>query len=263
MAAVHVPDASPSITAELIKAPREGSCVELPDGKQAANVFVTFGEAADLPCFAECGLAFWIQDFTNPAKRGPLNCLAAVPKEDYALQGIPEGSHRICAALWRRRGDGESKPSSHADLEVGGAYEAVHRQEVAISVRRFEDFKPAYDFQAVEQWHRLPPGLEIVLDLSSGLRTAKIPLPWKWDVRIERDDGTEEVKRVDIVAPDMPMAKILESLGLSTCQHDIVWKQADGSHEQVLNLQWNVRQVSLWKYAKDILIRRSKSGHLV
>ncbi|CAJ1423787.1 unnamed protein product [Effrenium voratum] len=138
----------------------------------SAEVSVSFQGSLQGPC------AFWIE---GKGISGTMNVLDEVPSAPYVWKGVPEGSHRIHLVLLK---SGEEKPQTPEDL----AQRVVERREaVDVVVRRFEDFAPSYDFQPVENWHMLPPGLEICVDLEGG-KKARIPEPWQWHVRVADQD---------------------------------------------------------------------------
>jgi len=249
MAIVAAPEAAgaaASDSRELIASPKEGSFVELPSSKNAADVIISFGPL-------QGHLAFWVESTEVPNRRGPVNCLPAVPTEAYVLPGLPEGPYRLHAALWEPSTGtaAAAQPSAPSELEADGPFQVRLRASRCFHVRRFADFSPSYDWQAVEPLHRLPPGLEITMDLSAsdGGRRARIPQPWQWDARVEG-----EVQRVPVEA-DATVASLLELLGLSPATHEAVWRQADGKHERVLEVSWTARQADLFRYSKDIIIR--------
>eukprot|EP00933_Yihiella_yeosuensis_P064839 TRINITY_DN68376_c0_g1_i1.p1 TRINITY_DN68376_c0_g1~~TRINITY_DN68376_c0_g1_i1.p1 ORF type:complete len:217 (-),score=34.95 TRINITY_DN68376_c0_g1_i1:54-704(-) len=206
-------------------------------------------------------LAFWISG--NPASAapgaspmvGPINCLQTVPSEDYALRGIPEGKWRIHAAIWEAMKDDPTKePRTPDDLLESGPFRASGSATTSTTVRPFEDFVASYEWKHVEEWHRMPSGLEIVLDLGGGNeRKARIPQPWSWDVRVE--DGEASTRRVSVKA-DTTMAEVLTALDLSTTTHEVVWRQDDGAHERSLQASWTAQQADLFRYSKQIVIRR-------
>ena len=88
---------------------------------------------------------------------------------------------------------------------------------VELQVRRFEDFVASYDWQRVERWHLLPPGLEISMDSGS----ARIPEPWPWQVRVEEQEQRVSVQR------SSSMAELLEALGLSDSTHEVAGEPKD------------------------------------
>ncbi|CAE8720738.1 unnamed protein product [Polarella glacialis] len=237
----------------MIFAPREGAFLELPAGKAQADVIVKFSRA-------QGSLAFWIEsaDAASPLK-GPLNVLATVPLEDYALRGIPEGTYTIHAMLWEvAAGAPDAQPRTSEELlGSSSAFRLLRgRTSVSFTVKRFEDFVPKYEWKPVAHWHRLPPGLEIVLDLGgSGDRKARIPQPWQWDARVA-DEAVP--KRVPVMA-DTTMALLLSLMGFSTNTHEVVWGQDDGKHEQVLEVNWTSTQANLFQYSRQIFVRMKKA----
>mmetsp|Transcript_161877 Transcript_161877/g.393236 ORF Transcript_161877/g.393236 Transcript_161877/m.393236 type:complete len:173 (+) Transcript_161877:3-521(+) len=167
---------------------------------------------------------------------------------------MPEGRHRLRAAVYAPPGGAPgARPRSPEDLAPGGGFEVRHSASCCFNVKRFVDFAPSYDWQPVEHWHRVPPGLEISLDLSGsggdGQRRARIPQPWQWDAAV---DGV--VKRAPVEA-EATVASLLERLGAPEAAHEMVWRQADGRHERVLEGSWTARQVDLFRYSKDIIVR--------
>mmetsp|Transcript_41896 Transcript_41896/g.125239 ORF Transcript_41896/g.125239 Transcript_41896/m.125239 type:complete len:253 (-) Transcript_41896:67-825(-) len=247
MAVVVVPEAASTADAELILAPKEGAYVDLPAEKNAADVIISFGAL-------QGRLAFWVESAEDPGRHGPVNCLPSVPSEAYALRGMPEGRHRVHAALWEPpAADPAAQPKLPKELGVGGRFEVRHLASRCFNVKRFADFTPGYDWRPVEPWHRLPPGLEISMDLSGsggdGQRRARIPQPWQWDATV---DGA--VKRVPVEA-EATVATLLERLGLPAASHEMVWRQPDGQHERVLEPSWTAQQTDLFRYSKDIIVR--------
>lgn len=233
--------------ASLIVTPREDDYLDLAQGKAAADVITTFRSSAGTG-----RLAFWIEAAEDAAKRGPLNCLPQIPSEPYALRGIPEGRHRIHAVLWEPLETASSpEPASVEELLETGGFVVLTRATVSFSVRRFEDFVAAYDWKPVERWHRLPPGLEVALDMGeSQSRKAKIPQPWQWDVQVDEQEGRQRVP----VEADTPLLELLTRLGLTTSTHELIWSQ--GGHERVLQPTWTARQTDLFRYAQQIRVRR-------
>jgi len=235
--------------ARLIKKPEAGDFIDLPAGKAAADVFVTFGEG-------QGQLAFWVEGVTNSSLRGPVNCLPVVPAEAYAVRGLPEGAFPLHAALWEAApGAGDAKPQTAADLD-GARFVVAARAAVDFTVRRFEDFAAGYDWQPVERWHRLPAGLEISLDLGtgagSGSRRARIPQPWNWDARVQDDPAPRRVP----VEADTTFGELLLRLGFSRETHEAVWQQPDGSHARPMDAGWTARQADLFRYRGQISIRQ-------
>jgi len=245
MAVVQVLGVEPAAEAALILAPKDGGYVELPREKKAADVIIRFGQRPG-------HLAFWIESAQDQGHRGPLNCLDAVPSEDYALRNIPEGSYRVHAAIWEASAGASGQPKAANELEVGGPFITREKATVSFTVRLFEDFNASYEWAVVELWHRLPPGLEISLDLggANGDRRARIPQPWQWDVTV---DGAD-VKRVAVEADDS-MDTILARLGISTATHEVVWRQPDGNFERILEPAWTARQADLFKYGRNMFVR--------
>eukprot|EP00931_Biecheleriopsis_adriatica_P013276 TRINITY_DN114632_c0_g1_i1.p1 TRINITY_DN114632_c0_g1~~TRINITY_DN114632_c0_g1_i1.p1 ORF type:complete len:261 (-),score=60.38 TRINITY_DN114632_c0_g1_i1:42-824(-) len=238
----------------LILAPLEGDYVDLPSGKSAADVIARFNSETA----GSGSLAFWIEAASDASKRGPVNCLQQVPSEAYALRGIPEGQHRIHAVLWQPQpGAAEgAQPTTPEELAPGGGFTVRSHANVSFFVRRFEDFLPSYDWNVVERWHRLPPGLEVSLDLGEGgSRKARIPQPWQWDVRVLGESGEATKQRVAVEA-ETSMAELLSRLGLSDSTHEIVWSQEDGKHERLLQPSWTARQADLFRYSSQIFVRR-------
>lgn len=251
MATVHVPDAAPPALSgqPLITSPKEGDYVELPAGKSAADVTIKFGVAPGR-------LAFWIEFAEDPSKVGQMNCLPRVPEEAYALRGIPEGSFRVHAVLWEALDPlaPVKEPQKPSELQSGGSFVVSDRMTASFFVRRFEDFVPRYEWQPVEGWHRIPRGLEVIMDLGAG-RRARIPQPWQWDATVE---GEADRRRVGVEA-ESTMASLLGGLGFDASTHEVVWRQADGKFERVLDGAWTARQADLFRYEKDVLVRRRGS----
>lgn len=227
---------------KLILVPKTGQNVALADGA-LADVSVKFNSA--LPG----GLAFWLEVDGSPST--PMSCFEKVPTEPYVWHGVPEGNHFIRAVLWKTT-DPSMQPKSKEDLEGAGPFEITHMEKVDFFVHRPEDFNPSYDWRKVDPWHRLPEGLEISMNLQEGGSQARIPQPWHWEPRVV---GQEERQRVAVIA-DTTMSDILQSLGLSDSTHEVVWCQESGKHERVLQSSWTASQADLFRYQKQIVVRR-------
>ncbi|CAE7945011.1 unnamed protein product [Symbiodinium necroappetens] len=227
---------------KLILVPKTGQNVALADGA-LADVSVKFNSA--LPG----GLAFWLEVGGSPST--PMNCFEKVPTEPYVWRSVPEGNHVIRAVLWKTA-DSSMQPKSKEDLEGAGPFEVTHAEKVDFFVHRPEDFNPSYDWRKVEPWHRLPEGLEISMNLQEGGSQARIPQPWHWEPRVV---GQEERQRVAVNA-DTTMSDVLQSLGLSDSTHEVVWCQESGKHERVLQSSWTAAQADLFRYQKQIVVRR-------
>jgi len=253
MAAVLVSDATPSEPSgagRLIAKPKDGDYIDFSAGKSSADVVVGFGALTGR-------LAFWIEAADSSELLLPVKCLSEVPKEAYLVPGVREGTWRLCAAGWEPpQAALAATPSTPADLASGSqsGFGVASRAEVCFTVRRFEDFAPSYEWKPLARWHRVPPGLEVDLDLGgegAGNR-ARIPQPWQWDAQIA---GEAAPRRLAVKA-DSTMAQLLEQLGFTSQTHEVVWRQPDGAHERVLDCQWTATQTDLFRYAKQIEIRR-------
>lgn len=90
------------------------------------------------------------------------------------------------------------------------------------------------------------------MNLQEGGSQARIPRPWHWEPRVV---GQEERQRVAVNA-DTTMSDVLQSLGLSDSTHEVVWCQESGKHERVLQSSWTAAQADLFRYQKQIVVRR-------
>lgn len=248
---------------ELITKPKDGDYIELRPGKNDVDVRITFGQHPTCETVTSpLQLAFWIENANDSKKHGPVNCLPKVPAEEYMLRRIPEGSHRVSAALWRFAADvpiqqqNQQNPKSPLDLKSGHPFDVVYFASITFHVRIFEDFSATYSWQFVHPWHRLPPGLEIALDMSGGGdRKARIPATWKWDAHF---DDPRDVVRVDVEA-STTVAQLLQKLGCSHADHQLVWIQPGGTHQHVLEPDWTAQQVDLFRYGHSIHVQRKSS----
>jgi len=257
MAVVAVPGAAEKTVDNtgLILKPSGGACLELPAGKAATDVFVTFAPPAEDPTASapSRGFAFWIEAADQSGKMGQLNHLSSVPSEAYALRNIPAGSFRVRAALWCSGKPGVTPSSASELLQAATGFEVKREAAVEFQVRSFEDFSPTYEWQPVQQWHRVPVGLEVALDLATGGRRARIPSSWQWDAAI--DVGEKRKMRVAVEAADS-LGILLQKLGLDPSLYEAVWRDPDGKFERTLDASWTAQQSNLFGYQKDISIRQ-------
>lgn len=248
MAAVHIPGAEANLRQDLIVSPREGAFLDVPAAKTALDVIVDFGAFTG-------SLAFWIEGTTATGKHceGPVNCLPDVPKEAYALRNIPEGTYTLSASIFEvPAGSAALQPRTKEELE-GGQFKVTLTCKRSFSVRRFEDLKPSYEWQHLEPWQKVPPGLEISLDLNAGAgsRRAKIPESWSWDAAVAGEESTRRI----VVRRAMTMAQLLEEAGLSPTSHEVVWSQPEGQQARVLEAAWTVEEVDLFRYRGQVQLR--------
>mmetsp|Transcript_102006 Transcript_102006/g.287982 ORF Transcript_102006/g.287982 Transcript_102006/m.287982 type:complete len:264 (-) Transcript_102006:182-973(-) len=254
MAVVVVP-AMDNAPAPLIAKPKDGDYVELPAGKEGANVHIRFSPHVGGNSSSVGGsLAFWIVDAGG--RCGPLNCLPVVPTEEYALPGIPAGTYRLSAAIWRAstRGGADPAPTPKTLADLRSSFFTIVMEAVVMfHVRRFEAFSPSYEWRGVEPWHKVPPGLEVRLDMGDGGgRLARIPQPWRWDARVE---GEAAPRRAEVEA-GTKVAEVLARLGVDVSTHEIVWRDPDGKWERILDCSWTAEMANLFGYARDIFVRR-------
>ncbi len=52
-------------------------------------------------------------------------------------------------------------------------------------MRPSEVLRPTYEPQEILRWHKIPSGLDIRVDLYSPQKTACIPNPWNWKIRVK------------------------------------------------------------------------------
>jgi len=267
MQPVHVAAPAGKQSGRLLMAPSDGAYIDLPPAKKAADVRISFGEADADASQSNPQCAFWVQDASTPSKHGPLNVLAQAPKEDYFLRGIPEGDHEVHVVLWLPPAhDANMKPSKPEELLAANGsstFRVVQHAQAQFHVKRFEDFKPTYEWQQVLPWHRIPPGLEVTMDMEAGGQgggnKARIPQPWQWEAKIHDDltaaGGAPRVQRTAVQA-STTMGELLQQLGLGAGLFDIVWQQEGGSHTQILQPNWTAQQADLFRYANNITVRR-------
>ncbi|CAE8618721.1 unnamed protein product [Polarella glacialis] len=160
----------------LLLKPADGDFVDL-GGKAAGRVRLSFNKDLD---FRGDYLVFWIADAEYPPRRGPLTVKRSVPADDFLLRNIAQGRHRVTCLVVKAPPSWDAEPS-HSSLMH---FEVMDQTVAVITMRDFKDLVPSYNWQKAEPWHRLPPGLEIKMDLDKGGSRARIPQPWIWKVKV-------------------------------------------------------------------------------